>query len=699
MRKLVVLLVLGTPLFAYAQEDEFLDEFALLEDAAVVESAARHRQEIGMSPSAITVITREDIEASGANTIPDLLRIVPGMEVIFHTATTSVISARLHWTNENYHFLVLIDGREAGIELLGQTIFEIEPISVEDIQRIEVIRGPGSALYGANATAGVISITTRAISEETSGWAMVSAGELGSTRVGARGSTRLGDWGLSLGGGVDLLGTFEDPHAENEKLWKWRALAEHRWSETARLLVNATMTSGVGTRMTEMGLLDLNFTSGAVRVSHESENLRGRIYWRYLGFDMTLDASLDYGDIRLADLMPATIDAHTVDGEVQWTPPRFWQPLLLITGGGVRLSWLHSDEFIDGDTYTDTTSPDFHQPGITHMEVRAGAFVHGEVAPADWVTGTFGLRFDYNNISDTFLSPRLAVVFQPASGQFLRLGVARAFRMPSFRESNTHIMVEFPDESPITGPGQQDFLEFMSKIIGNPNVDNEELWAFEAGYLGRFLDGQLSVNLELYCNLHTDLIFLQTEITPDQTTGLPDLDESILTFTNSGGDIYVLGSELTVRFKPARSVMLLATWAHREVFDLNTNRPWDDCPKNLISLGGRFQTEAGLVGSLYLHSRSEFMDRWVENPAGLMAPMLVQHMDNMFLVFGRLGWKIKTKNNIQIETGLKLFLPVSPSQDPHFRVREKGGIITLQGKNLGGEELIRVVTAYLEGSF
>jgi len=205
MQKLAVLLVLGAPLLAYAQEDEFLDEFALLEDASMVESAARHRQEIGMSPSAITVITREDIEASGANTIPDLLRIVPGMEVIFHTSTTSVISARLHWTNENYHFLVLIDGREASIELLGQTVFEIEPLSVEDIQRIEVIRGPGSALYGANATAGVISITTRAISEETSGWAMVSAGELGSTRVGARSSTRLGNWGLSLGGGVDLV--------------------------------------------------------------------------------------------------------------------------------------------------------------------------------------------------------------------------------------------------------------------------------------------------------------------------------------------------------------------------------------------------------------------------------------------------------------------------------------------------------------
>jgi len=684
---------------APAQEEDFEVEMFFSEEETVV-SAARHEQEIGMSPSAVTVFTREDIETTGASTVPDLLRLVPGMDVITISPAFTAVTSRLYWTNENNLYLVLIDGREMNLELMGEPPWEILPISMEDIERIEVIRGPGSSLYGPNAVAGVISITTRPVGDKTSTFLGFSAGEIGSSHVGARASTRVGNWGFSLNGGFERSGTFSNHRQESKRVYRVRGTSEYRWSRSEYVLAEGSFARGDGALTTGgMGDVDGYIASAAVRLAYESESLRGRLYWNNNWTDMRLTTTLDYGGIRLADFAPAFIDAHTVDGEVQWTPPRFWQPLLLITGGGVRLSWLHSDEFIDGDTYTDTTSPDFHQPGITHMEVRAGAFVHGEVAPADWVTGTFGLRFDYNNISDTFLSPRLAVVFQPASGQFLRLGVARAFRMPSFRESNTHIMVEFPDESPITGPGQQDFLEFMSKIIGNPNVDNEELWAFEAGYLGRFLDGQLSVNLELYCNLHTDLIFLQTEITPDQTTGLPDLDESILTFTNSGGDIYVLGSELTVRFKPARSVMLLATWAHREVFDLNTNRPWDDCPKNLISLGGRFQTEAGLVGSLYLHSRSEFMDRWVENPAGLMAPMLVQHMDNMFLVFGRLGWKIKTKNNIQIETGLKLFLPVSPSQDPHFRVREKGGIITLQGKNLGGEELIRVVTAYLEGSF
>jgi iron complex outermembrane receptor protein len=698
MRKLVVLLVLGVPLSVYAQEDEFLDEFTLLEDASMVESAARHKQEIGMSPSAITVITREDIEASGANTIPDLLRIVPGMEVIFHTSTTSVISARLHWTNENYHFLVLIDGREASIELLGQTIFEIEPISVEDIQRIEVIRGPGSALYGANATAGVISITTRAISEETSGWAMVSAGELGSTRVGARASTRLGNWGLSIGGGVDLLGTFEDPHAENEKLWKWRALAERRWSETARLLVNATMTSGVGTRMTEMGLLDLDFTSGAVRVSHESENLRGRIYWRYLGFDMTLDASLDYGDIRLADLMPATIDTHTVDAEIQWTLPTFWDPLMIIVGGGGRFSWLESDQLLDAETFDDITSSRFHEVGMSHWQMRGNAFAQGELSPFDWITVTASIRLDYNTVTDFFLSPKLAAVCKPAPGQFVRLGVTRAFHKPTYLESGIHFNVTFPDDSPITGPDQEKFREFMTRVLGYEGLDNEELISFELGYLGRFLGDRLSVALDLYFNRYQNRSALDSQIVVTGE-GLPDLDESSFMYSNTGEDIDILGSELVFRFSPTPSSELMAAWIHKEIY-LRDAGVWDGRePRNFITLGGRFRTDSGLLGSLYLFTRSRYKDTAVFNPGGILEPQLEEWVEDTMLFLGKLGWRWPVAGGIELECGVKLSLPVSPFKAPHFKTYDMGSGITPEGKTYGAHYNGRIATAYLQGSF
>jgi outer membrane cobalamin receptor len=237
-------------------EDELEDEFALLEEAAVVESAARHKQEIGMSPSAITVITREDIAASGATTIPDLLRLVPGMDVIVTSAMYAQVTSRLYWTDEGQHYLVLVDGREANIELLGFPVWTSLPIFLEDIERIEVIRGPGSSLYGANALAGVISITTRGVPGKDSGWVRISGGEVGNTSAGARAATRVGDWGFSLAGGFDSAGDFSDHRATGRNCWMIRSVIEYRLSESTRLLLDGGISRTEGPLSTAMGDLD-----------------------------------------------------------------------------------------------------------------------------------------------------------------------------------------------------------------------------------------------------------------------------------------------------------------------------------------------------------------------------------------------------------------------------------------------------------
>jgi iron complex outermembrane recepter protein len=126
-----------------------------------VTSVSKKEQKLSQVAAAIFVITREDIRRSGATNIPDLLRMVPGMDVAQINSNTWAISTR----GFNFQFasklLVLIDGRAVYTGLFGGVNWDTQDVPLEDIERIEVIRGPGGAIWGANAVNGVINIITK----------------------------------------------------------------------------------------------------------------------------------------------------------------------------------------------------------------------------------------------------------------------------------------------------------------------------------------------------------------------------------------------------------------------------------------------------------------------------------------------------------------------------------------------------------
>ena len=169
------LLLCGSPLAA-AQDDEapetgeeesLLDEFALLEEEIAVDeisSASKHRQSIFWSPSSVSVYSREQILSSGATNLPDFLRRIPGFDVFETKGAIPFVGARAMTDVSNNSILLLIDGREEMIEVSGFPVWGAIVASLSQIERIEVIRGPGSALYGANAYAGVVIVTTRPLS-------------------------------------------------------------------------------------------------------------------------------------------------------------------------------------------------------------------------------------------------------------------------------------------------------------------------------------------------------------------------------------------------------------------------------------------------------------------------------------------------------------------------------------------------------
>jgi iron complex outermembrane receptor protein len=140
-----------------------------------VTSVSKKEQKLSEVAAAIFVITPEDIARSGATNIPDLFRMVPGMDVAQINSNTWAISAR----GFNFQFasklLVLIDGRAVYTPLFGGVNWDTQDVPLEDIERIAVIRGPGGAVWGANAVNGVINIITRK-TEETLGVLVTGGG-------------------------------------------------------------------------------------------------------------------------------------------------------------------------------------------------------------------------------------------------------------------------------------------------------------------------------------------------------------------------------------------------------------------------------------------------------------------------------------------------------------------------------------------
>jgi iron complex outermembrane receptor protein len=153
-----------------------------------VTSVSKKEQKLAQTAAAIFVITAEDIRRSGATNIPDLLRMVSGLDVAQINASSWAISSRGFNEQVSNTFLVLIDGRSVYSVLFSGVFWDVQEVPLEEIERIEIIRGPGAAVWGANAVNGVINIIRKKTSD-TQGL-LVTGG--GGTTEGAFSTVRFG---------------------------------------------------------------------------------------------------------------------------------------------------------------------------------------------------------------------------------------------------------------------------------------------------------------------------------------------------------------------------------------------------------------------------------------------------------------------------------------------------------------------------
>ena len=452
------------------------------DDIPVVLTASRMAQSPLDAPVAVTIVDREMINASGFTEIHDLLRLVPGF-LVADWPKGSPIVAR-HGLADAYdrRIKVMIDGRTVNLPLRGDTAWQDLPIRVDDIDRIEVVRGAHGAAYGVNAFDGVINIITRSPATED-GAALV-------TRVGKNGFS---DVGFRLSGvneaGVDWRLTGSRRQAEN---YRPRYDDRTRVPTAGEEIGNSLLSFSAAKQLTNHDELNLHFavSDGVAErgnVEDLAEPLRDEerlsrflhLSWRRsLGTESELTLNLSHQDerfsagwLRLSEPQ-AWIDMNEEgrrdEVELQYTA-RLAPAWRILLGGGVRREAVTSMRYFNTDTALKGTSSQLFGTVTWNATDKLKLDVGGTL--------------EDHHYSGTLFSPRLGVNYALSAESALRVSSGQSYRAPSFFESRADEVIRIGDTVKWVGTRQV------------APVDAERVKHFEVGYVAQFRE--VGVNLDI----------------------------------------------------------------------------------------------------------------------------------------------------------------------------------------------------------
>ncbi len=417
-------LLLALPCIAQGAEsppaDLSLEELLKVE----VQTASRKSQRLQDVASAVFVISREDIERSGATSLPEVLRLAPGVQVARLANNRWAVSARGFNGRFANKLLVLMDGRSIYSPLFSGVLWEMEDTLLDDVDRIEVIRGPGAALWGANAVNGVINIITRNARDTRGTLAVAGAGSeersFGALRHGfaaGEGSVRLWAKGFSRDESVDLSGNRgnDDWHAA-------RAGFRGDWNANAgsRLTVSGSIyNSPTGDRW---NVPSVTSPSGAIATDIEQggsgANLLLKHEWLPAdGSASTLQAYVDRTEIDVIGVLGER--RTTVDLDFQHR---------LAPGGAHDVIWGLShrqsrDQIRSGPLIS--ILPDHQTYQLT------SAFVHDEITlQPERLKLALGARLEHNNYTGLEPQPNARLIWTPTAHQALWGALSRAVQNP-----------------------------------------------------------------------------------------------------------------------------------------------------------------------------------------------------------------------------------------------------------------------------
>jgi iron complex outermembrane recepter protein len=420
-----------------------------------ITSVSKRPEPLAEAPASVFVITGEDIRRSGANTLPEALRLAPNLQVARVDARNYAITARGFNSAFSNKMLMLIDGRTVYTPLFSGVFWDAQDVLLEDIERIEVISGPGGTLWGTNAVNGVINVITRS-AKDTQG-ALAAAGgsdrENGSAvryggETGNGGHYRVygKSYGVedlkTAGGNPDFFG-----------MRRTQVGFRTDWGELGETGEGLTLQGDAyGGELHQPPAAGID-TGGANLLARWNKRLAG-------GSSVRLQAYYDRTERDQPLAFRETLD--TMDVEAQHTV-RLGTSHDVVWGAGYRFAWDRVD-VVPGSGFAFLPAA---------LDLRwSNVFAQDEIALPSDVRLTLGMKLEHNIYTGTEKLPSARLAWKPAAGSLLWAAASRAVRAPSRIDRDL-----FAPPAPIVIGGQSIFV-----LAGGPNFVSETVNAYEIGY-------------------------------------------------------------------------------------------------------------------------------------------------------------------------------------------------------------------------
>ena len=550
-----------------------------------VSSASKKDQRLLRTAAAVFVLTQEDIRRSGATNIPDLLRLVPGLDVAQIDASDWAVTSRGFNGRFADKLLVLIDGRSLYSPDFAGVLWQVQNLMLEDIDRIEVIRGPGATLWGANAVTGVINILTKK-SKDTQGGLLSGGGMQERVFTGARyGMSKSEKLAYRFYGNYFNRGEFQSLAGQGTgDNWDGVRTGFRLDSQpTSRdaLIVEGDIHRDAAFAQTHMAGFTPPFnTTPLLETTYAGGNVLGR-WTRSYSARSEFSVQMYYETLS-RDNAILNVQVHVFDIEFQ-ERSSLGARHDLIWGAGYRAT-------TDSTSTSGTLSLD--PPSLrTNL---ASVFLQDEIAIMRgrlWFTP--GIRFESTPYTGYQAEPSGRLLWSLSENQSLWVSAAQATRTPQRSERGLHVVTAvFP------GPGGS--LTSID-LFGSSRAGNEEMLDFEAGYRAQARKA-VSIDVTTFYDRYKSLGTQEPGAPFPSASPVPHIVVPLFYANGMHGAGY--GGEISLGWKPTSRWKLNAGYSFlRQVLHLN---PGSQNPGALLTAGDNPRHQFQLRSQLNLSHQTEF---------------------------------------------------------------------------------------------